>query len=105
MPVSPTQPLSGYHTLAFPNLTEADMWGVAPLDQLWCRIEFKRSHYEGICTPPTSDQNWTMYPDKSSAKSAGVEPAHERFSIANTAGRLHGMLPIRYPSRIQILGE
>jgi quinoprotein glucose dehydrogenase len=50
--LSPTQPLSGYHTLAFPNLTEADMWGVTPLDQLWCRIEFKRSHYEGIYTRP-----------------------------------------------------
>jgi quinoprotein glucose dehydrogenase len=60
--LSPTQPASAFHTLAFPTLTEADMWGMTPLDQLWCRIEFKRSHYEGIYTPPTSDQSWIQYP-------------------------------------------
>ncbi|WP_082101993.1 membrane-bound PQQ-dependent dehydrogenase, glucose/quinate/shikimate family [Devosia psychrophila] len=60
--LSPTQPHSAYHTLAFPPLTEADMWGMTPLDQLWCRIEFKRSHYEGPYTPPTTDQHWIQYP-------------------------------------------
>lgn len=60
--LSPTQPYSAYHTLAFPALTEADMWGMTPLDQLWCRIEFRRSHYEGMYTPPTSDQHWIQYP-------------------------------------------
>jgi quinoprotein glucose dehydrogenase len=60
--ISPTQPFSAYHTLAFPQLSEADMWGMTPLDQLWCRIEFKRSHYEGMYTPPTSDQHWIQYP-------------------------------------------
>jgi quinoprotein glucose dehydrogenase len=60
--LSPTQPFSAYHTLAFPTLTEADMWGMTPLDQLWCRIEFKRSHYEGMYTPPTTDQSWIQYP-------------------------------------------
>lgn len=60
--LSPTQPYSGYHTLAFPDLTEADMWGMTPLDQLWCRIEFKRSHYEGMYTAPTSDLHWIQYP-------------------------------------------
>ena len=60
--LSPTQPFSAYHTLAFPDLTEADMWGMTPLDQLWCRIEFHRSHYAGIYTPPTTDQHWIQYP-------------------------------------------
>lgn len=60
--LSPTQPYSAYHTLAFPALTEADMWGMTPLDQLWCRIEFRRSHYEGMYTPPTSGQHWIQYP-------------------------------------------
>ncbi|MBA4785737.1 MAG: PQQ-binding-like beta-propeller repeat protein, partial [Rhizobiales bacterium] len=48
--LSPTQPFSTYHTLAFPRLEEEDMWGMSPIDQLWCRIQFRRSHYDGIYT-------------------------------------------------------
>ena len=60
--LSPTQPFSAYHTLAFPTLTEADMWGMTPLDQLWCRIQFRQSSYQGMYTPPTTDQHWIQYP-------------------------------------------
>lgn len=60
--LSPTQPFSAYHTLAFPTLTEADMWGMTPLDQLWCRIQFRQSSYQGMYTPPTSDRYWIQYP-------------------------------------------
>ncbi len=28
------------------------MWGLTPFDQLWCRIQFRRAHYEGMFTPP-----------------------------------------------------
>ena len=31
------------------------MWGVTPLDQLWCRIEFKKMRYEGHFTVPGAD--------------------------------------------------
>src|SRR5690606_16276196 len=31
---APTQPISGYHTLRKPDLTERDMWGMTPIDQL-----------------------------------------------------------------------
>mgnify|MGYP000715220716 CR=1 FL=1 len=31
---------------------EKDMWGLTPLDQLACRIEFKKMRYEGHFTPP-----------------------------------------------------
>ncbi len=47
---SKTQPFSDL-TFAPPKLREADMWGVSPLDQLWCRIEFRRARFEGIYTP------------------------------------------------------
>lgn len=60
--LSPVQPFSAYHTLAFPDLEEADMWGMTPLDQLWCRIQFRQSSYQGIYTPPTTDQHWIQYP-------------------------------------------
>jgi quinoprotein glucose dehydrogenase len=60
--LSPTQPFSTYHTLAFPQLEETDMWGMSPLDQLWCRIQFRRAEYQGIYTPPTTDRHWIQYP-------------------------------------------
>jgi quinoprotein glucose dehydrogenase len=53
---APTQPFSD----AMPsfrgiNIAERDMWGVTPLDQLWCRIKFREARYEGPLTPPGFD--------------------------------------------------
>ena len=59
---SPTQPFSLYHTLRKDNLTEASMWGMSPIDQMICRIQFRRAHYEGFYTPPTTDRRWIEYP-------------------------------------------
>ncbi|MGX1097779.1 membrane-bound PQQ-dependent dehydrogenase, glucose/quinate/shikimate family [Amorphus sp. MBR-141] len=60
--LSPTQPVSAYHVLSKPRLEEKDMWGMSPLDQLWCRIQFRRATYEGMYTPPTTDTSWIQYP-------------------------------------------
>jgi quinoprotein glucose dehydrogenase len=60
--LSPTQPFSGYATLAKAPLEEKDMWGMSPLDQLWCRIQFREAVYEGEYTPPTLDQRYIQYP-------------------------------------------
>ncbi|HEY0342454.1 MAG TPA: pyrroloquinoline quinone-dependent dehydrogenase, partial [Steroidobacteraceae bacterium] len=58
-----TQPFSvGMPSLAGPDLTEADMWGVTPLDQLWCRIKFKQARYDGPMTPPTPGRAWIYSP-------------------------------------------
>lgn len=57
-----TQPFSTYHTVAKPALEERDMWGMSPIDQMICRINFRRAAYEGIYTPPTSDRRWIQYP-------------------------------------------
>lgn len=51
--LSPTQPLSNsLPSFRGAALTEADMWGVSPFDQLYCRIKFKQARYEGTNTPP-----------------------------------------------------
>ena len=50
---SKTQPFSLYHTLRKADLTEKEMWGISPIDQLWCRILFRRADYRGIFTPPS----------------------------------------------------
>ncbi|MDX3926943.1 MAG: membrane-bound PQQ-dependent dehydrogenase, glucose/quinate/shikimate family [Shinella sp.] len=59
---SPTQPFSLYHTLRKPELTEANMWGMSPIDQMFCRIQFRQASYEGFYTAPTSDTHWIQYP-------------------------------------------
>ena len=60
--ISDTQPYSGYAHLDQPVLTEKDMWGMSPLDQLWCRIQFHRASYDGEYTPPTVDRPFIEYP-------------------------------------------
>lgn len=51
--LSATQPFSiGLPSLAGAALTERDMWGISPLDQLWCRVAFRKARYEGTLTPP-----------------------------------------------------
>jgi quinoprotein glucose dehydrogenase len=57
-----TQPFSRFHTLAKRDLTERDMWGMSPIDQMICRIGFRQAAYDGIYTPPTSDRRWIQYP-------------------------------------------
>jgi len=57
-----TQPFSTYHTLAKRDLTERDMWGMSPIDQMICRIEFKQASYHGIFTPPTDKPHYIEYP-------------------------------------------
>lgn len=45
----PFSPLPDFH----PYRYEKDMWGLTPLDQLLCRVEYKLMRYEGLFTPPT----------------------------------------------------
>jgi quinoprotein glucose dehydrogenase len=57
-----TQPFSLYHTLGKPDLTERDMWGISLVDQLACRILFRRSNYQGVFTPPEISPRSIQYP-------------------------------------------
>ena len=53
--VRAVQPSGPYHLLGWSFggvLAERDMWGVTPLDQLWCRIRFRSLRYDGEATPP-----------------------------------------------------
>src|SRR3546814_16734335 len=49
---APTQIVSQWATLRKPNLTEQDMWGMSPIDQMICRIQFRKASYKGFYTPP-----------------------------------------------------
>ncbi|PVZ16480.1 MULTISPECIES: glucose/quinate/shikimate family membrane-bound PQQ-dependent dehydrogenase [unclassified Pseudomonas] len=55
-PYSPTQPRSvGMPQLGNQTLTESDMWGATPFDQMLCRIAFKQMRYDGLYTAPGTD--------------------------------------------------
>lgn len=73
-----TQPRSQLNLLP-PPLTEQDMWGATPFDQLSCRIQFKSLRYEGQYTPP-SLQGSLIYPGNVGVMNWGgvaVDPARQ----------------------------
>ena len=55
-PYSLTQPKSvGMPQIGAQKLTESDMWGATPFDQILCRISFKKMRYDGLFTAPGTD--------------------------------------------------
>jgi quinoprotein glucose dehydrogenase len=70
--LSPTQPFS-VEMPAFraPMLRESDMWGMTPLDQLMCRIAFKKARYEGTLTPVTLERQTIIDPAVSGSSNWG----------------------------------
>jgi quinoprotein glucose dehydrogenase len=52
---APTQPFSALSLAPQEKLTDKDMWGATMLDQLMCRVIFKRLNYDGIYTPPSEN--------------------------------------------------
>jgi len=75
--MSPTQPYSTYAALTKPDLKETDMWGMSPIDQMWCRIQYHRAHYTGQFTPPSADRPFIQYPGYNGGSdwgSASVDP-------------------------------
>lgn len=59
---SKTQPFSLFASVAKPDLKPENMWGLTPLDQLACRIQFAQADYRGKFTPPRLDKPIIDYP-------------------------------------------
>ena len=51
--LSPTQPFSRLSLMPLGRVPESDMWGATMLDQLTCRIAYKKMRSEGPFTPPS----------------------------------------------------
>lgn len=112
--LSPTQPFSGYASLAFPPLREADMWGMSPLDQMWCRIQFRSMTYDGEYTPPRVNNQYLEYPGYNGGSdwgSVAVDPVrgilvanynnmanYDRLLTREEADKL-GLKPINVPHK------
>jgi quinoprotein glucose dehydrogenase len=82
---SPIQIVSLWNTVRKPDLVESDMWGMSPIDQMICRIEFKKAYYRGYFTPPTADRHYIEYPSYNGGSdwgSVSIDPVRG-IAIAN----------------------
>lgn len=60
---SPTQPFStGVPSFTGERPREATMWGLTPIDQAWCRLQFRRARFEGSLTPIQADKPTITWP-------------------------------------------
>jgi quinoprotein glucose dehydrogenase len=60
---SPTQPFStGMPSFAGTRPSEQTMWGLTPIDQAWCRLQFRRARFEGSLTPIGVDKPTITWP-------------------------------------------
>ena len=53
--VAATQPFTMDLPIFRSEVSEKSMWGITPLDQMWCRIEYKKMRYDGHFTVPGTD--------------------------------------------------
>jgi quinoprotein glucose dehydrogenase len=76
---SPVQPMSSL-SFAPAALTEADMWGVTPFDQIQCRLAFRSNRYDGNpFTPPQASGGAIIWPGNIGVfnwGSVAVDPVH-----------------------------
>jgi quinoprotein glucose dehydrogenase len=79
--LSSTQPFSGYNSVVKPNLTEADMWGMTLIDQLFCRIQFRQANYYGPYTPPSLDKAFIEYPSYNGGSDWGSVAVDQKDGI------------------------
>ncbi|WP_457107344.1 membrane-bound PQQ-dependent dehydrogenase, glucose/quinate/shikimate family [Methylobacterium sp. P5_C11] len=76
---SPVQPMASLRFTPAP-LTEADMWGVTPFDQIQCRLAFRSNRYDGNpFTPPQASEGAIIWPGNIGVfnwGSVAVDPVH-----------------------------
>ncbi|MBV6416031.1 MAG: Quinoprotein glucose dehydrogenase [Steroidobacteraceae bacterium] len=106
---SPTQPFSvGMPSFAPQPLTERDMWGATQLDQLACRIEFRKRRYQALYTPPSTTPT-IQYPGNFGAMDWGSVAVDEgrRIMIVNASYMplLNRLVPRAEVERMQVSGN
>ena len=59
---APRQTVSLWHTLRSPTLTESDMWGMSPIDQMICRIQYPAGRLSRLLHAAARGQVHGRYP-------------------------------------------
>ena len=76
---SPTQPFSvGLPSFEGPRPSEKSMWGMALLDQAWCRLQFRKARFDGHLTPLETDRASIIWPGSLGGNNWGsvaIDPA------------------------------
>ena len=101
---SKTQPFSaGMPSFAGEPLRERDMWGLTPIDQMLCRIAFRKLRYEGPLTPPslTGSIQYPGFAGGMNWGSVSIDEAH-RVMIVNS---LHMANHVQLYPRAQVSDE
>ncbi|MEH6388099.1 membrane-bound PQQ-dependent dehydrogenase, glucose/quinate/shikimate family [Pseudomonas profundi] len=84
-------------------IAEEHLFGLTPLDALFCRIQFKRMRYEGIYTPPTDQGDGTLvFPGSLGGLTwGGLSVNPEQQILITSSSRLPDRVKL-YP-RMQVL--
>lgn len=85
---SPTQPFStGMPSFRGTIPSERTMWGVAMIDQAWCRLRFKQARFDGPMTPVEADKATITWPGSLGGHNWGsiaVDPV-KRIALVNSS--------------------
>lgn len=85
---SPTQPFStGMPSFRGTMPSEKTMWGVAMVDQAWCRLRFKQARFDGPMTPVEAERPSITWPGSLGGQNWGsiaVDPVN-RIAIVNSS--------------------
>jgi quinoprotein glucose dehydrogenase len=117
---SPTQPFStGLPSFAGTRPSETTMWGLTPIDQAWCRLQFRRARFEGSLTPIGVDKPTITWPGSLGGMNWGsvsVDP-RRRIMIVNSSHVINynqlltraqadaiGLKPVAKPSYENVAG-
>jgi quinate dehydrogenase (quinone) len=79
-----TQPFSTGMPRFRPEVSEADMWGLTPFDQMWCRREFRKMRYEGHFTPPSVEGTFVFPGNAGGFNWGGVAVDEDRQLLVAT---------------------
>jgi len=117
---APTQPFSvDLPNFRGPRPSERRMWGLALVDQAWCRLQFRKARFEGTMTPLEEDRSTIVWPGSLGGHNWGsvaVDP-YSRIALVNsshvlTIARLiarndadeMGLAPVAKPSFENVAG-
>ncbi len=85
---SPTQPFStGMPSFRGTMPSEKTMWGLAMVDQAWCRLRFKQARFDGPLTPVEADRPTITWPGSLGGHNWGsiaVDPVN-RIALVNSS--------------------
>lgn len=80
--LSPTQPYSvGMPMIGGDPVREADMWGATPIDQLFCRIQYRKLRYTGSEFVAPSVEPFLTYPGSQGGMNWGAGSIDEKRGL------------------------